>query len=141
MLRAGDAMLVGADLEKPLPALIAAYDDAAGVTAAFNRNLLARVNRELGGDFDLAAFEHVARFNAQARAIEMHLRARTAQRVRVRRAALTVDIEAGETIWTESCHKFSAPQIARMGREAGFDCEAQWVDAQWAFADTLLVAR
>ena len=78
MLKPGDSLLLGTDLMKPLPALIAAYDDPIGVTAAFNLNLLARINRELDGDFPLDAFEHVARFNPDARSIEMHLRAKRA---------------------------------------------------------------
>jgi dimethylhistidine N-methyltransferase len=138
MLRSGDAMLVGTDLDKPLAPLLAAYDDAAGVTAAFNRNLLARINRELEADFALREFEHVARFNERARAVEMHLRARSAQTVHVRRAGLTVEIAAGETLWTESCHKYTQAEVATMAGEAGFRCEAQWLDAEWPFADSLL---
>ena len=140
MLRPGDGLLLGADLDKPVSQLIAAYDDAAGVTAAFNRNLLARINRELDADFDLRAFDHVARFNAQARAIEMHLRARSAQTVRVRKAGLVVDIAASETLWTESCHKYTPGEIVTMGAQADFRCDAQWIDAEWPFAQSLLVA-
>jgi len=141
MLRPGDALLLGTDLEKPIPQLIAAYDDAAGVTRAFNRNLLVRINRELDADFALAQYEHVVRFNAQARAVEMHLRARSTQTVHVRAARLTVDIAAGETLWTESCHKFMTGDIRRMAREAGMRCDAQWIDTEWTFADSLLVAE
>ncbi len=140
-LRPGDTMLVGVDLEKPVEQLVAAYDDAAGVTAAFNRNLLVRINRELDADFVLDAFEHVARFNARTRSIEMHLRARAAQTVRVRRANLTVDIAAGETLWTESCHKYTPEKMVTMVREAGFRCDAQWIDREWPFADSMLIAE
>jgi dimethylhistidine N-methyltransferase len=139
-LRPGDAMLLGADLEKPVTQLVSAYDDAAGVTAAFNRNLLARINRELGGDFDLRAFEHVAQFNARSRAIEMHLRATSPQSVHVLRAAVAVRIAEGETLWTESCHKYTALEIETMAGEAGFRCDAHWIDGAWPFVDSLLVA-
>jgi len=88
----------------------------------------------------LREFEHVARFNAQARSIEMHLRARSTQTVHVNRANLCVEIAAGETLWTESCHKFTMVGVLRMGREAGFRCDPHWSDAEWPFADTLLVA-
>jgi dimethylhistidine N-methyltransferase len=97
MLAPGDALLLGTDLEKPVPVLIAAYDDAAGVTAAFNRNLLARINRELGGEIPLDAFEHVARFNADARSVEMHLRARRAVNARIRDAHLAVTRISGSS--------------------------------------------
>ncbi|PLZ04464.1 L-histidine N(alpha)-methyltransferase [Burkholderia sp. WAC0059] len=140
MLRAGDMLLLGTDLMKPVATLLAAYDDAVGVTAAFNRNLLARINRELGGDFPLEAFEHVARFNAEARSVEMHLRARRRVDVRVRAAELAVTFEAGETIWTESSHKYEAAEIPAIAADAGFECRRQWFETDWGFAESLLAA-
>jgi uncharacterized SAM-dependent methyltransferase len=113
---------------------------SAGFTAAFNLNLLARINRELGGDFALPDFEHVARFNARARAVEMHLRSRCSQQVNVPKAGLKVRLAEGETIWTESCHKYAPDEVPRMAGDAGFRCEVQWFDNEWPFADSLLIA-
>jgi len=140
MLDIGDFLLLGTDLMKPVPVLLDAYDDALGVTAAFNLNLLARINRELGGHFMLSQFEHVARFNERARSIEMHLRSRVAQRVLIDAAGIEVRFEEGETIWTESSHKYCLPQIAAMAAESGFSCPAQWIDAEWGFAENLWMA-
>ncbi|CAB3747773.1 L-histidine N(alpha)-methyltransferase [Paraburkholderia solisilvae] len=141
MLLPGDALLLGTDLEKPVPTLISAYDDPIGVTAAFNLNLLARINRELGGTFDLDAFEHVARFNPDARSVEMHLRAKHRVSAQIRAAQLNVTLEAGETIWTESSHKYRANEIGSIADDAGFACQQQWVEQDWGFAESLLVAR
>ena len=138
-LAPGDAFLLGTDLEKPTAHMLAAYDDPAGVTAAFNLNLLARINRELGGDFALRRFAHVARYNRAARRIEMHLRAKTAQTVRVRDAGIEVDLRRGETIWTESSHKFRLADVRETARQAGFECALQWVDEEWPFSENLLV--
>ncbi|HEV3197940.1 MAG TPA: L-histidine N(alpha)-methyltransferase [Bryobacteraceae bacterium] len=140
LLQPGDALLLGTDLVKPVDLLHAAYDDPTGVTAAFNLNLLARINRELDADFDLRGFEHAIRYDAPAQRIEMHLRSRVRQTVAVRRAGLTVDFEPGETICTEACHKFRPEQICVMARTAGFRLEAQWIDQEWPFAESLLVA-
>jgi len=140
MLEPGDTLLLGTDLVKPVKTLLAAYDDSIGATAAFNLNLLARVNRELDGEFDLAAFEHVARFNPDARSIEMHLRAKTRVEVRVGAAGLDVALEAGETIWTESSHKYHADEIPAIAADAGFACVQQWVEKEWGFAESMLVA-
>ena len=137
-LETGDALLLGMDLEKPLGQLIAAYDDPLGVTAVFNRNLLARINRELGGDFDLARFEHVALYNPRERRIEMHLRSAQRQTVSIEGANFTFDRD--ETIWTESCHKYRRHEAPEMASRTGFQCGAQWVDEEWAFADYLFVA-
>jgi uncharacterized SAM-dependent methyltransferase len=120
---------------------LSAYDDELGVTAAFNLNLLARVNRELDADFDLAHFEHCVRFNQEARSIEMHLRSMRDQTVTIPRAALSVTFAEGETIWTESCHKYSAEEIVEIAKDSGFRCESQWVDAEWPFAESLLLAE
>ncbi|MGA2352141.1 MAG: L-histidine N(alpha)-methyltransferase [Terracidiphilus sp.] len=134
----GDMLLLGTDLEKPLTQLIPAYDDSLGVTAAFNRNLLARMNRELGGNFDLSKFEHVAFYNARERRIEMHLRSIEAQTVTIDDANFT--LRCDETIWTESCHKYKRNEPEEMGRRTGFECVAQWMDREWLFAESLLIA-
>lgn len=140
-LQPGDSLLLGTDLEKPLHQLIAAYDDALGVTAAFNLNLLARINRELEADFDLAQFEHEARFNQESRSIEMHLKSRIDQTVSIPRAEISVRFFAGETIWTETTHKYSRHELLQMAMAAGFRCEAQWIDAEWPFAENLWIAE
>ncbi len=139
-LMPGDALLLGTDLVKPVEQMVAAYDDATGVTAAFNLNLLGRINRELDGNFVLRNFEHEARWNAEWRRIEMHLRSRVAQRVCIPKANFHCDLREGETIWTESCHKFELGEIGDMAAEAGFACAAQWVDREWPFAESLLTA-
>jgi L-histidine N-alpha-methyltransferase len=141
ILLPGDSLLLGTDLEKSSLQLLAAYDDELGVTAAFNLNLLARINRELDADFDLAQFEHVARINHEARSVEMHLRSLCRQTVHVPAADLLVEFIEGETIWTESSHKYSPEEIFPMARTAGFRCEAQWIDEQWPFAENLLIAE
>ena len=141
ILAPGDALLLGTDLEKPAPKLIAAYDDAIGVTAAFNLNLLGRANRELGADFVLAQWRHEARWNAKTRSIEMHLRSEYEQHVTVPAAGFSVSFEKGETIWTETSHKYSLDEVRRLAEGAGFRREAQWVDAEWLFAETLLMAE
>ena len=139
ILSPGDALLLGTDLEKPVDRLIAAYDDSLGVTAAFNLNLLARVNRELDADFKLDRFRHEARFNFETRSIEMHLRSVSNQQVTVARAGFSVAIGEDETIWTETSHKYSLEEVESLARATGFQREAQWVDAEWPFAETLLV--
>jgi L-histidine Nalpha-methyltransferase len=136
----GDALLLGTDLVKPAAQLIEAYDDPTGVNAAFNLNLLGRINRELDADFHLRQFAHEIRYNAAGQRIEMHLRSLAAQRVHIRKADLVVDFASKETIWTESCHKFRPDQIAVMARIGGFRLDQQWIDAEWSFAESLLVA-
>src|SRR5262245_36492894 len=137
----GDALLLGTDLLKPIPQLIEAYADPLGVTAAFNLNLLARINRELDADFALDQFEHVAKFNAQERSIEMHLRSRRAQTITIGAAGFSVGFRGDETIWTESSHKYSKDEVFQMAKDTGFRCEVQWVDREWPFAESLLVAE
>ena len=134
----GDALLLGTDLEKPLAQLIPAYDDSLGVTAVFNLNLLARINRELGSNFDLSRFEHVALYNTRERRIEMHLRSLEDQSVAFDGTHFA--FRRDETIWTESCHKYDRLEIRAMAERTGFICAAQWVDNEWAFAENLLVA-
>jgi L-histidine N-alpha-methyltransferase len=139
VLSPGDALLLGTDLVKPTARLLDAYDDPTGVTAAFNLNILGRINRELDADFDLRQFGHVIRYHEEAQRIEMHLRSRVYQIVSIRKADLIVDFAAEETICTEACHKFRAGQIAAMARAAGFHLKHQWVDQEWGFAENLLV--
>jgi L-histidine N-alpha-methyltransferase len=141
ILQPGDALLLGTDLIKPTPQMLDAYDDSLGVTAAFNLNLLARINRELGGNFVLPQFSHDARFNSETRSIEMHLRSKRYQNVTISRAGLTVTFREGETIWTESSHKYSRPELLQLAMAASFRCERQWVDDEWPFAETLLIAE
>lgn len=141
ILQPGDALLLGTDLEKPVHQLIAAYDDALGVTAAFNLNLLVRINRELDANFALHRFEHVAKFNEQARSVEMHLRSTRKQVVTIPGSGLSVSFDKDETIWTESSHKYSLTEISRLAGSAGFRCQAQWIDDQWPFAENMLIAE
>ena len=139
-LGTGAALLLGADLVKPEPELILAYDDPLGVTAAFNKNLLVRINRELGGDFDLGAFAHRALWNGDEQRIEMHLVSLKPQEVRLSAAGVRLRFEAGETIWTESSYKYTDAAIAALGRGAGFCVIDQWIDRDAAFALTLFEA-
>jgi len=139
-LQPGDALLLGTDLVKSTERLVEAYDDPAGVTAAFNLNLLGRINRELEADFDLRRFQHQARYVKHAQRIEMHLRSLEYQIVNVRGADLLVDFVPDETICTEACHKFRPEQVREMARVSGFRLAAQWTDAEWPFAESLLMA-
>ena len=140
-LQPGDVLLLATDLEKPVPQLIQAYDDPTGVTAAFNLNLLARINRELDADFDLTKFRHAVRWNENERRVEMHLSSQTAHRVNIRGAGLEVAFGRFETIWTESSHKYAAAEIVDLARRTGYSCQVQWIDHEWPFAHSLLVAE
>ena len=139
-LAPGDLLLLGADLVKPEAELQLAYDDPLGVTAAFNLNLLVRINRELGGNFDLAGFSHRALWNSEYSRIEMHLVSRRDQQARIPAADLQVAFKRGEWIWTESSYKYTDDQIVDMGADAGFATRDQWVDESARFALTLFVA-
>ncbi len=136
----GDALLLGADLVKPKPDLLLAYDDPLGVTAAFNRNLLVRINRELRGNFAVEEFAHEAVWNADASRVEMHLVARSAQRVDVPGAGIKMTIEAGERIWTESSYKYRPDDIVELLAAAGFHLGEQWIEPRDGFALTLVEA-
>ncbi len=140
-LRIGDALLLGTDLDKGVDLQLLAYDDPAGVTAAFNLNLMARINRELGANFDLGCFQHEARWNYADRRIEMHLRSTRRQTVRIPAANLRVILDEDETIWTESSHKYKAEEIPGMAARTGFRCDARWIDEEWPFAQNLLLAE
>ena len=133
----GDTFLLGVDLVKPTHDLLLAYDDPLGVTAAFNLNLLTRIDRELGGDFDLEGFRHRAVWNEEHARMEMHLYSRYRQRITVRGADLAFEMEPGETIWTESSYKYKPPDIVAMLERSGFGVRAQWIDAVDRFALTL----
>ncbi len=135
--RPGDALLLGVDLVKPEADLLVAYDDPLGVTRAFNLNLLARINRELHADFDLAAFRHEARWDAAASRVEMHLVSTRRQRVSIARADLDLTLEEGESIRTEHSYKYTAAGIQALLTECGFRARAQWLDAPAGFALTL----
>jgi dimethylhistidine N-methyltransferase len=136
-LRPRDALLLGTDLVKPERELLAAYDDPLGLTAAFNLNLLVRLNRELGADFDLSRWRHRAAWNAGARRVEMHLVSLARQRVRIPGARVVADFAAGETLWTESSHKYEPEDVDRIASGAGFRRERRWTDGDARFALTL----
>ena len=140
----GDQFLLGADLVKDVAVMLAAYNDAAGVTAEFNLNVLGRLNRELGANFDLAAFRHKAIWNADESRIEMHLESLCAQRAHVPAnsagGALTIRFAHGETIHTENSYKFTAEAVATLLRDAGFAATHTWNDAEKLFAVTLATA-
>lgn len=136
-LQPGDALLVGADLVKNRERMLAAYDDPTGLTAAFNLNILGRINRELGANFELRHFEHQATWNKLERRIEMHLRSRKDQTVSLGEADVTVHFQSGETIWTESSHKFQLPEMTELASQTGFQVAAQWVDREWPFVESL----
>jgi L-histidine N-alpha-methyltransferase len=139
-LASGDAVLLGADLVKSDRELLLAYDDPLGVTAAFNRNLLLRINRELGGDFDVAAFAHQAIWNETESRVEMHLVSLRRQRVRVAAAELDIVMEEGESIWTESSYKYQPADLVVMLEGAGFRLAEQWIDSRAGFVLTLVEA-
>jgi dimethylhistidine N-methyltransferase len=133
-LQPGDGLLLGVDLVKEDSILRAAYDDAAGVTSAFNRNLLTRLNRELGAEFDAETFAHRAVWNAAESRMEMHLESRVAQSVRVAGLGLDVNFRAGERIHTENSYKYWPGQAEAMLGAAGFAPVESWMDAQGWFA-------
>ena len=137
VMHPGDSLLLGTDLVKDVGRLVRAYDDSAGVTAAFNRNVLAVINRELHGDFDLDAYAHVARWNADEQRIEMWLRAKRAQRVRVDDLDLTVDFATGEELLTEVSCKFRSEQVASELAAAGLRRIRWWTDIAGDFGVSL----
>lgn len=137
-MRPGDRLLLGADLIKPESELLLAYDDPLGVTAAFNRNLLLRINRELGGDFDLDGFDYHVTWNARAARIEAWLVSRWAQRVTIRTSGLVLDLDANESIWVESSHKYTRESIFALLAEAGFTKECCWENHEDGFALALV---
>ncbi|MFD8231326.1 L-histidine N(alpha)-methyltransferase [Streptomyces sp. NPDC059696] len=141
LLAPGDALLLGTDLVKDEEVLVRAYDDGAGVTAAFNKNVLSVINRELGGDFDPGAFDHVALWNAEHEWIEMRLRSRRAQTVKVPALDLAVDFAAGEEMRTEISAKFRQEGVRAELSAAGLELTHWWTDSPGRFALSLSVAR
>jgi L-histidine N-alpha-methyltransferase len=141
LLDPGEGFLLGVDLKKSESVLVPAYDDALGVTAAFNLNLLVRINRELGGEFDLGAFRHKAIYNPREGRMEMHLESRRAQTVAIRSLRVEVPFAEGETIHTESSYKFDREQITALAADTGFEVRKTWTDSEERFASNLLVAR
>jgi dimethylhistidine N-methyltransferase len=139
-LRPADHLLLGTDLVKPAHVLEAAYDDPLGVTACFNRNVLLRINRELGADFDLARFQHRAVWNADASRVEMHLVSRARHTVAIPGAGCVVRFDLGEPVVTEHSYKYRPGDVLGMGRAAGFAPVMQWIERRARFALTLLAA-
>jgi len=136
-LAPGDAFLIGADLVKPEPDLQLAYDDPLGVSAAFNLNVLLRINRELGGNFDLRAFRHRAVWNAACSRMDMFLVSTREQRVRIEGVDLDFTLREGEGIWSESSYKYTPDGFVKQLRDSGFESMAQWTDRDAGFALTL----
>ena len=141
VLQPGDSFLIGVDLKKDRTVLEAAYDDALGVTAAFNLNLLQRINRELGGHFDLRNFAHRAFYDEEAGRIEMHLVSLREQTVRIDVLALEVAFAEGETIHTENSWKYDLGDLEALASASGFRLVRHWTDAAGLFADVLLTVR
>ncbi|MBI1761808.1 MAG: L-histidine N(alpha)-methyltransferase [Acidobacteria bacterium] len=139
-MQPGDGLLLGADLAKDPRVLEAAYDDALGVTAAFNLNVLLRLNQQLGADFNLRQFAHRAVFNAAQSRMEMYAVSRVAQTVRLAALDLTVEFEAGEMIHTEHSHKFNVAQLAALAAATGFAPVQVWLDEREWFSSNLWVA-
>jgi uncharacterized SAM-dependent methyltransferase len=140
-LRPGDALFLGADLRKSRDVLEPAYDDPLGITAAFNLNLLVRINRVLGGHFPLDAFRHRAFYDEVQGRIEMHLVSIRAQRVRIDGLDLEIAFEEGETIHTESSYKHDDSTLAALAEGSGFTIEQRWTDSRGWFADVLMVKQ
>lgn len=141
LLRAGEAMLIGADLRKSKAILEAAYNDALGVTAAFNLNLLQRINRELGGHFDLGSFAHRAFYDEEHDRIEMHIVSLREQNVSIAGLALEMSFQQGETIHTEYSYKYDETAIAEMAEQSGFALVRRWTDSRSWFGEFLIAAR
>jgi dimethylhistidine N-methyltransferase len=133
-LASGDALLLGTDLVKSPEILVPAYDDAQGVTAEFNKNILSRLNRELGANFDLDSFRHIACWNGLASRMEMHLESIQAQTVDLKMIQLPMKFRAGERIHTENSYKYTIPMVSEMLSASGFSLEKTWFDQKQWFA-------
>jgi dimethylhistidine N-methyltransferase len=140
VLNEGDALLLGADLKKNKQVLEAAYNDALGVTAAFNLNVLARINRELGGDFDLRAFHHQAFYNEEAGRVEIYIESIREQIVNIRGLGIEVKFGPGEQIHTENSYKYDLSDIAGLASGTGFTRAHTWLDSEERFSSNLLLA-
>lgn len=140
VLQPGDALLLGADLKKDARILEPAYDDALGLTAAFNLNLLARVNRELDGNFDLRTFKHHAFYNEEIGRVEIHIESTHSQTITIGVLDMTVPFAAGERIHTENSYKYDLEGIAQLAADTGFARTHTWLDSQKRFSSNLLMA-
>jgi L-histidine N-alpha-methyltransferase len=140
VLREGDALLLGADLKKDKSTLEAAYNDALGVTAAFNLNVLARINRELGGNFDLRAFQHRAFYNEAVGRVEIYIESTREQTVSINQLEMEVRFGEGEQIHTENSYKYDLADIAKLASETGFTRARTWLDRGEQFSSNLLLA-
>jgi dimethylhistidine N-methyltransferase len=140
VLSEGDAHLLGADLKKDKQTLEAAYNDALGVTAAFNLNVLARINRELGGEFDLRNFRHFAFYNEEAGRIEIYIESCSNQTVAIKQLDMQVEFAAGEQIHTENSYKYDLGDIAGLAAQTGFKLARTWLDSEKRFSSNLLMA-
>jgi len=136
-MRASDRFLIGIDLRKSRAVLERAYDDSAGITARFNKNILARINRELGGRFNLAEFKHQAIYQEKAGRVEMYLVSARAQRISIDGLGLTIAMAKGERIHTEDSYKYSLAEIERLAKAGNFKLERQWFDAERRFSTNL----
>ena len=141
VLQKGDALLLGADLKKDPAILDAAYNDALGVTSAFNLNVLARINRELGGTFDLRAFKHRAFYNQSEGRVEIYIESLADQRVRIEKLDLEIEFAAGELIHTENSYKYDKANIAHLAVATGFELSRTWLDSEERFSSNLLLAN
>jgi dimethylhistidine N-methyltransferase len=141
VLQKGDALLLGADLRKDAATLEAAYNDALGVTSAFNLNVLARINRELGGNFDLHNFKHHAFYNQDEGRIEIYIQSLADQVVKIGKLDLEVEFAAGELIHTENSHKYDEVGIDQLANQTGFRRTQTWLDSQERFSSNLLMAE
>jgi L-histidine N-alpha-methyltransferase len=140
MLDADDGLLMGVDLKKSPDLLLPAYDDALGLTAAFNRNLLLRINRELGGDFDIGKFDHRAVYNESLGRLESYLVSREPQTVRIEAIDMEVRFDEGDSIHTENSYKFTLDELSELARKSGFSLDRTWMDGGRRFSFNLLVA-
>ena len=141
VLRDGDALLLGADLKKDRATLEAAYDDALGVTAAFNLNQLVRLNREFGADFDPRAFRHVAAYHEAEGRVEIYIESRRAQIVSLPKLNLQISFAAGERVHTENSYKYAREELDALAAQTGFACARRWLDEAGRFSSNLFVAR
>jgi dimethylhistidine N-methyltransferase len=140
VLRAGDGLLLGADLRKPSEILEAAYDDSLGVTAAFNLNLLVRINREFDANFDPRAFRHLATYNREAGRVEIHLVSLREQAVAIPRLGMEIRFAAGERIHTENSYKYDLEGLSRMAKATGYERARTWLDERGEFSSNLFIA-
>lgn len=141
VLRGGDSLLLGADLKKDRATLEAAYDDALGITAAFNLNQLVRLNREFGADFKLRAFRHVAVYNEEGGRIEIYIESKLAQVVQLPKLDLEITFAEGERIHTENSNKYDTGALDALAARTGFSCARRWTDESGRFSSNLFVAR